>query len=301
MAERVGLIGLGIMGKPMARNLLRAGFSLTVFNRTRGKSDELAGEGASVGASPAEVARMSDVIITIVTNSPDVEQVALGEKGVIEGVQKGAVLVDMSTISPDVTRTIGGRMAERGVAMLDAPVSGGERGAIDGTLSIMVGGEAQDFERCRPVFEAMGKKLVHCGPLGAGQTVKLCNQIVVGLNNLAMSECLVFAAASGISVDRMLEAVSAGAAGSWALSNLAPKLLKRDFSPGFKVGLQQKDLRLALEAADHMHLSLPGLALTHQLYSSLERRGLADEGNQALVRALEYLSDVTIRGDGLGA
>jgi 3-hydroxyisobutyrate dehydrogenase len=144
----------------------------------------------------------------------------------------------------------------------------------------------------------MGKKLVHCGPLGAGQTVKLCNQIVVGLNNLAMSECMVFAAAAGISVDRMLEAVSAGAAGSWALTNLAPKLLKRDFSPGFKVGLQQKDLRLALEAADRMHVSLPGLALTHQLYGSLERRGLGDEGNQALVRALEYLSDVTVQGDG---
>ena len=189
------------------------------------------------------------------------------------------------------------RLAERKVAMLDAPVSGGERGAIDGTLSIMVGGEAETFERCRPAFEAMGKKLVHCGPLGAGQTVKLCNQIVVGLNNLAMSECLVFAAAAGISVDRMLEAVSAGAAGSWALSNLAPKVLRRDFSPGFKVGLQQKDLRLALEAGDRMHLSLPGLALTHQLYGALERRGLGDEGNQALVRALEYISDVTVKGD----
>jgi 3-hydroxyisobutyrate dehydrogenase len=297
LTERIGVIGLGIMGKSMARNLLKAGFSLTVFNRTRAKADELAAEGAHVADSPAEVAHASDVIITIVTNSPDVEQVVLGEKGVIEGVQEGAVLVDMSTISPEVTRTIGARMAERGVVMLDAPVSGGERGAIDGTLSIMAGGEPDVFERCRPVFEAMGKKLVHCGPLGAGQTVKLCNQIVVGLNNLAMSECLVFAAAAGISVDRMLEAVSAGAAGSWALSNLAPKLLRRDFSPGFKVGLQQKDLRLALEAADRMHLSLPGLALTHQLYGALERRGLADEGNQALVRALEYLSDVTVKGD----
>jgi 3-hydroxyisobutyrate dehydrogenase len=299
MADRVGLIGLGIMGKPMARNLLKAGIALTVYNRTRAKADELVAEGAKVAGSPAEVAQASDVIITIVTNSPDVEQVVLGEKGVIEGVQKDTVLIDMSTISPEVTRTIGDRLSERGVAMLDAPVSGGERGAIDGTLSIMVGGEAALFERCRPIFEAMGKKLVHCGPLGAGQTVKLCNQIVVGLNNLAMSECMVFAAAAGISVDRMLEAVSAGAAGSWALSNLAPKLLRRDFSPGFKVGLQQKDLRLALEAADRMHLSLPGLALTHQLYGALERRGLGDEGNHALVRAIEYLSDVTVRGDEL--
>lgn len=300
MTEHVGLIGLGIMGKPMARNLLKAGLPLTVYNRTRSKAEELVQEGARVADTPAAVARESDVIITVVTNSPDVEEVVLGHGGVLEGVRQGSVLIDMSTISPDVTRAIGDRLAERDVAMLDAPVSGGERGAIDGTLSIMVGGDEATFERCRPVLEAMGKKLVHCGPLGAGQTVKLCNQIVVGLNNLAMSECLVFAAAAGVSVDRMLEAVSAGAAGSWALTNLAPKVLRRDFSPGFKVGLQQKDLRLALEAADQMHLALPGLALTHQLYAALERRGLGDEGNQALVRALEYLSDVTVAGDAAG-
>lgn len=297
MPERVGLIGLGIMGTPMARNLLKAGFPLTVYNRTAAKARALAGEGATAVATPREVAERSDVVITIVTNSPDVEEVVLGKNGVIEGAHAGMLFVDMSTISPDVTRTVGARLAERGVAMLDAPVSGGERGAIDGTLSIMAGGDAAGFERCRPVFEAMGKKLVHCGPLGAGQTVKLCNQIVVGLHNLAMSECLVLAAAAGVSTDRMLEAVSAGAAGSWALSNLAPKILRRDFSPGFKVSLQQKDLRLALEAADRLHLSLPGLALTHQLYSALERRGLGDEGNQALVRAIEYLCDVTVKGD----
>ncbi len=300
MSERVGLIGLGIMGKPMARNLLKAGFPLTVYNRTRSKAEELERDGAKVADSPAGVAKVSTITITIVTDSPDVEAVVLGEGGVLGGAAAGSVLIDMSTISPDVTRTIGARLAERGVAMLDAPVSGGERGAIDGTLSIMAGGEAEVFERCRPVFESMGKKLVHCGPLGAGQTVKLCNQIVVGINNLAMSECLVFAAAAGVSVDRMLEAVSAGAAGSWALSNLAPKVLRRDFSPGFKVALQQKDLRLALESADHMHLSLPGLALTHQLYAALERRGLGDEGNQALVRALEYLADVRVQGEDAG-
>ncbi len=300
MSERVGLIGLGIMGKPMARNLLKAGFPLTVYNRTRSKAEELERDGAKVADSPAGVAKVSTITITILTDSPDVEAVVLGEGGVLGGAAAGSVLIDMSTISPDVTRTIGARLAERGVAMLDAPVSGGERGAIDGTLSIMAGGEAEVFERCRPVFESMGKKLVHCGPLGAGQTVKLCNQIVVGINNLAMSECLVFAAAAGVSVDRMLEAVSAGAAGSWALSNLAPKVLRRDFSPGFKVALQQKDLRLALESADHMHLSLPGLALTHQLYAALERRGLGDEGNQALVRALEYLADVRVQGEDAG-
>jgi len=261
MAERVGLIGLGIMGKPMARNLLKAGFALTVYNRTASKARDLGAEGATVVSSPRDVAAAADI-----------------------------------AISPEVTRAVGGQLEAKGVAMIDAPVSGGERGAIDGTLSIMAGGKPDDFERCRPVFEAMGQKLVHCGPLGAGQTVKLCNQIVVGLHNLAVSECLVFAAASGINTDRMLEAVSAGAAGSWALTNLAPKVLRRDFSPGFKFSLQQKDLRLALEAGDRMHLSLPGLALTHQLYSALERRGLGDEGNQALVRAIELLCDVTVRG-----
>ena len=296
MAQRVGLIGLGIMGKPMGRNLLKAGFPLTVFNRSPASAEELKQAGAARAMSPAEVARNADVVITIVTNSPDVEQVVLGKDGVIEGAHDGMVLIDMSTISPDVTRQIGERLKQKGVAMLDAPVSGGERGAIEGTLSIMAGGEQETFERCRPVFEAMGKKLVHCGSLGAGQTVKLCNQIVVGLHNLAISESLVFAAAAGVSVDRMLEAVSAGAAGSWALSNLAPKILRRDFSPGFKVGLQQKDLRLALAAADEMHLALPGLALTHELYNAVERRGLQDEGNHALIRALEYLNGVEVRG-----
>jgi 3-hydroxyisobutyrate dehydrogenase len=299
MAERVGLIGLGIMGKPMARNLLKAGFALTVYNRTASKADDLRNEHAAVVMSPAEVAAASDVIITMVTNSPDVEEVVLGSQGIIQGAKSGSIVIDMSTISPVVTAEIGERLAARGVAMVDAPVSGGERGAIDGTLSIMAGGSAADFERCRPVFETMGTKIVYCGPLGSGQTVKLCNQIVVGLHNLAVSECLVFAAASGINTDRMLEAVSAGAAGSWALTNLAPKVLRRDFSPGFKVSLQQKDLRLALEAADRMHLALPGLALTHQLYGALERRGLGDEGNQALVRAIELLCDVEVRGEAL--
>lgn len=297
MAQRIGFIGLGIMGRPMAKNLLKAGFPLTVYNRSAGPAEELQQAGAQRAATPAEVAREAEIVITIVTNSPDVEQVVLGRDGVIEGARRGGVLIDMSTISPDVTRQIGERLTARGVTMLDAPVSGGERGAIEGTLSIMCGGDADAVERCRPVFEAMGKKLVHCGPLGAGQTVKLCNQIVVGINNLAMSECLVFAAAAGVSVDRMLEAVSAGAAGSWALSNLAPKVLRRDFSPGFKIALQQKDLRLALQAADQLHLALPGLALTHELYNAVERRGLGDEGNQALVRALEWLSDVEVRGD----
>jgi 3-hydroxyisobutyrate dehydrogenase len=295
---RVGYVGLGIMGRPMALNVIRAGFPVTAWNRSdNARLREVIEAGAARAGSPREVAERSDVIAVNVTDSPDVEQVILGENGVIHGVRAGAIVVDNSTISPDVTRAIAKKLRERGVELIDAPVSGGERGAIEGTLSVMCGGEAEALERVRPVLEAMGKKIVHCGPTGAGQTVKLCNQVVVGLHNLAMSEALVLAAKAGISVDRMLEAVSAGAAGSWALSNLAPRVLRRDFAPGFKLGLQQKDLRLALEAARNSRAPLPGTALVHQLYTALEAEGLGDEGNQALVKALELLAHVEVRGE----
>ncbi|MDO9445163.1 MAG: NAD(P)-dependent oxidoreductase, partial [Dehalococcoidia bacterium] len=259
--ETVGFIGLGIMGMPMARNLLRAGFPVVAHNRTAAKAEALALEGASVAASPAEVARAADVVVICVTASDDVERVVLGAEGVpgvpapsahsgvIAGVRAGAVVVDMSTISPAVTRRLAGLLAEHGASLVDAPVSGGEQGAIGGTLSIMAGGEAAALERVRPVLEAMGKRITHCGPSGAGQTVKLCNQIAVVLNNLAMAEALIFCQRSGVDPAVMIEAIAAGAAGSWQISNLGPKVIARDFAPGFKVGLQQKDLRLALEAA----------------------------------------------------
>jgi 3-hydroxyisobutyrate dehydrogenase len=296
---RVGCVGLGIMGRPMALNVIRAGFPVTAWNRSaNARFDEVVAAGASRAGSPREVAERSDVVVVNVTDSPDVEAVILGEQGIIHGARSGTIVIDNSTISPDVTRAIAARLHERDVALLDAPVSGGERGAVEGTLSIMVGGEAWALEKVRPVLEAMGKRIVHCGPSGAGQTVKLCNQVVVGLHNLAMSEALVLAAKAGVSVDRMLEAVSAGAAGSWALSNLAPRILKRDFAPGFKIGLQQKDLKLALEAGRSARAPLPGTALVHQLYTALEADGLADEGNQALVKALEKLADVEVHGEG---
>jgi 3-hydroxyisobutyrate dehydrogenase len=203
-------------------------------------------------------------------------------------------MIDMSTISPDVTRRIAARLAEAGAAMLDAPVSGGDQGAIAGTLSIMVGGDREVFDRCLPVFEAMGKNIVYCGSSGAGQTVKLCNQIVVALNNLAMCEALVFAVKQGISPTTMLQAVTAGAGASWALSNLAPRIVARDFRPGFKVAHQQKDLRLALEAADQATLPLPGTALVHHLFSAVEAEGLGEEGTQGLVKALEKLGKVSV-------
>lgn len=296
---RVGCVGLGIMGRPMALNVIKASFPVVAWNRSaNARFDEVLAAGAARAGSPREVAERADVVVVNVTDSPDVEAVVLGEQGVLLGARSGMIVIDNSTISPDVTRAIAARLHERDVTLLDAPVSGGERGAIEGTLSIMVGGEAWALEKVRPILEAMGKRIVHCGPSGAGQTVKLCNQVVVGLHNLAMSEALVLAAKAGISVDRMLEAVSAGAAGSWALSNLAPRVLKRDFAPGFKIGLQQKDLKLALEAGRSARAPLPGTALVHQLYTALEADGLADEGNQALVKALEKLADVEVRGGG---
>jgi 2-hydroxy-3-oxopropionate reductase len=286
------------MGRPMARNLMKAGYSLTVWNRSRPGIDALvsegAAEGAREGASPKDVAHRSDVVITILGDSQDTEHVALGVDGIIEGAHEGLVHIDMSTISPSVTRSIAERYAERGVEMLDAPVSGGEQGAIDGTLSIMCGGKQGVFERCRPVFEAMGKTIVYCGPSGSGQVVKLCNQVVVGINNLAMSEALILAAKAGVAPATMLEAVKAGAASSWALHNLAPRVLSGDFKPGFKIAHQQKDLRLALEVARDNSAPLPATALVHQLFAALEADGLGEAGTQALVKSLEKLANVRV-------
>jgi 3-hydroxyisobutyrate dehydrogenase len=278
----------------MARNLRAAGYDLVVWNRSRPGVDALVAEGANEAASPREVAERTSVVLTMVGDSPDVEQVALGNDGVIEGAHEGLVHIDMSTISPAVTRSVAGRYASAGVEMLDAPVSGGEQGAIDGTLSIMAGGRRETFERCLPLFEVLGRKIVYCGPSGAGQTVKLCNQVVVALNNLAMCEALVLSAKAGVPPATMLEAVTAGAAASWALSNLAPRVLQGDFAPGFKVAHQQKDLRLALELARERSLPLPGSALAHQLFASLEAQGLGASGTQALVQVLERLGDVKV-------
>jgi 3-hydroxyisobutyrate dehydrogenase len=284
---RIGFIGLGIMGRPMARNLLRAGYPLTVWNRSRPGIDALAAEGAAAANNPREVADRSDVVITIVGDSPDVEQVALGPNGLIEGAHEGLVHIDMTTISPEVTRRIAARLAEAAVEMLDAPVSGGEPGAINATLSIMVGGNELTFERRRPIFEALGRKIVYCGPGGSGQVVKLCNQVVVGLNNLAVCEALVLCVNSGVDPRRMLEAIGAGAASSWAVHNLAPKMLDRDFAPGFKIEHQLKDLQHALSLAVQNGADLPGTSLVSDLFARLEAVGIGSEGTQALIKALE--------------
>lgn len=295
---KVGFIGLGIMGRPMAKNLIEAGFSLTVYNRSRPGIDELVAAGAQEGDSPKDVAEKSDVIITIVTDSPDVEEVVLGEKGVIHGLRPGAAVIDMTTISPKVAKEVAAQVATTGAAMLDAPVSGGDKGAIAGTLSIMVGGEAQVLEACQPVLEAMGKNIVHVGESGMGQTVKLSNQIICGLNLLAVAEGLAYAAKAGADLEKVLAVVTQGAAGSWMLENLGPKMASGDYAPGFMVRLQQKDLRLALEAAAEVDLPMPGSALVHQLYRHVQAMGGGDEGTQALVRAYEALGGAELVGGG---
>ena len=296
MTERIGFIGLGIMGRGMAANILKAGFSLAVWNRTQERAEELAGAGASVTATPAALAAASDIIITCVSDTPDVVAVILGEDGVIHGAQPGSLVIDMSTISPAATRRIASALAEKNVAMLDAPISGGSEGAARGTLSIMVGGAAEDVQRARPVLQTMGKRITHVGPSGAGQTVKLVNQVIVVGNCLAMAEGLMLAQAGGVDLEKCLEAVSGGAAGSWMLSNRGPQILARDWRPGFTIALQQKDLRLVLEAADAVGTPVPGTALVFQLYRTLEARGLGGDGNHALIKALEALAGFEVAG-----
>lgn len=295
MSERVGFIGLGIMGRGMTRNLLKAGFAVCVWNRTPSRMDDLVAEGATRGESPADVAARSDIIITCVSDTPDVEAVILSEQGVIHGAKPGSLVIDMSTISPQATRAIAEKLAARDVHMLDAPISGGSEGAARSTLSIMVGGEAAQVERAQPYFQAMGKAITHVGPIGSGQMVKLANQILVVVNMLAVGEALVFAQAGGLDLEKTLEAVVPGAAGSWMLANRGPQVINNDWRPGFTVDLQQKDLRLALEAAEQLGVPLIATSLVSNLYRTLQAKGLGAEGNHALVKALEGLAGVEAR------
>jgi 3-hydroxyisobutyrate dehydrogenase len=301
VSERVGFIGIGIMGQGMVRNLARAGRRPLIWNRTRSRLDDLVAEGFEVAESPAAVAAASDVVITCVSDTPDVEAVILGEGGVLEGIEAGSLVIDMSTISPRATEEIGKRLAEKDVRMLDAPISGGSEGAAKGTLSIMVGGEADQVERAKPLFEAMGKAITHVGPLGSGQRVKLVNQILVVVNALAVSEALLFAQAGGLDLEKTLEAVVPGAAGSWMLQFRGPQVVKRDWRPGFTIDLQQKDLRLVLEAADQLGTPVLGTSLVFNLYRTLQAEGLGGEGNHALVKALERLSGIEVGAADTGA
>lgn len=286
----VGFIGMGIMGDPMARNLLKAGFTLHVFSRTRGRTARVCQEGATWQDSPAKVAENSQIIISMVPDSPDVEAVYLGPHGIISGFQRGTLCIDMSTIAPETAEAVAAAIESKGGRFIDAPVSGGKTGAEAGKLAIMAGGAAADIERAKPVFEAMGKALIHCGPVGYGQLTKLCNQILCGLNLLAVCEAMVFARKVGLDPKIMLQATSSGAAGSWALENLGSRMIARDFAPMFMIDLQQKDLRIALATAQKDNTPLPGTALVNQLMAANQAMGEGREGTQAMVKTLERLA-----------
>ncbi|MDH3189723.1 MAG: NAD(P)-dependent oxidoreductase [Acidimicrobiia bacterium] len=291
---RLGFIGLGIMGSGMANNLIKAGHSLTVWNRTPEKAANL--QGAEVAESVADLARTSDLVFLCVSDTPDVEELAGGSDGIIANMS-GGVVIDHSTISPAVTRELSGIAAQRKVSWLDAPVSGGSEGAERGTLSVMVGGPVAALDRVRPYLDAYSSSVVHVGiEAGSGQMAKVVNQTLVVLNQLAVSEALLLADAAGLDLGDTLRAVEGGAAGSWMLSNRGPQMIERDWTPGFTIDLQQKDLRLVLEAADELGIPVPGVALVFQLYRSLQRRGLGAEGNHALIKALEALAGYELGG-----
>jgi len=288
---RAGFIGLGTMGLPMARNLAKAGFPLTVTTRTFAKAEALAREISGVRAvrTPEEVGRESDVVVSSVPDAPEVELVHLGESGTASGAAKGAIVIDTSTIAAEAARDIAARLSERGIALLDAPVSGGQKGAIEGTLTFFVGGEPAALERARPVFQALGKRITHLGPSGSGQLGKAVNQILVGVNLMAVSEALAFAKKAGLPLAALHEALTAGAANSWALEVLGKKMIDRDFKPAFAVKHQQKDLAIVLKTAREKKQPLPGVALVHQLLAAIEAEGRGDDGTQALYTLYEKL------------
>ena len=291
-AGAVGFIGLGITGIPMGKTLIRTGYKLVVFSRTIAKAYSLLELGAVTVNSPTEVGRQSKRIITMVTDSPDVEDVNLGDNGIIQGIQNNTIVIDMSTISRDVTRKIAQELTHIKSFLLDAPVSGDSWGAIEGTLSIMIGGDRNAFKNLLPLLEAMGKNIVYTGPSRMGQTTKLVNQILVAGTMNAVAETLVFAAKSGADLQK---AVGGGAAASWQLNTLGPKLIQGNFGPGFMIKLQQKDLRLVTEAAQEIGVSLPGTSLINQFFTGLLSQGHGDEGIQALVKVHEQPSKVRAR------
>lgn len=286
MGTRIGFVGLGTMGRPMAMNLLNAGFHLRVFNRTASKMEHLVAAGAEAASSYADAASGCDVLITMLSDSDDVRDVVLGSDGLLSSAARGSTIIDMSTISPSAAIEIADACQVRGVHFLDAPVTGGESGAIAGTLSIMVGGSEDALNSVRTVLEAMGSKITYMGSSGSGQAAKACNQVICGLNILAVSEGLALAESAGLDTRLLVDAISGGAAGSWMLSNLAPKMIAGDWAPGFRIALQRKDLRLALELADKYRIDLLGTARAKESFDEAGEDGYDDEGTQALIKAV---------------
>jgi 2-hydroxy-3-oxopropionate reductase len=293
MAQTIGFIGLGIMGRPMARNLLKAGYPLVVHNRSKPAVEDLTRSGARDGGSPKAVAGQVDVLITMLPNSPDVEQVALGPDGIIEGARSGLIYLDMSTISPIVSQKVNKALSGRGVRMLDAPVSGGEKGAIEAALSIMVGGDEAAFDSVLPIFQAMGKTITHLGPLGSGGFTKLANQIIVAINLTALGEALTLAKKAGLDRELTLKALGGGLAGSRCLDQKTPNYLSNTYNPGFKIDLHYKDLGLIMESARALNAPLPATALVQELFSALRARGRGGLDHSAVITLLEDLASGT--------
>ena len=290
MGMNVGFVGLGTMGLAMAANARRAGFDVSAWNRTPGRAAELAELGVNLADSAAAVAAASDIVITIVSDTPDVEAVLFAEQGVAAGAKPGALVIDMSTISPSATRDFASRLAKQDVAMLDAPVSGGSEGAKKGTLSIFVGGDAADLERARPVLRSLGTTITHVGPIGAGQAVKAVNQVILAGTYLGVAEGIVLALKAGLDVDQVVGALSGGAAQSWVLANRSGRMKDNDYPLGFKVALHRKDLGIALGMARELGASLPVSALAEAIEAGLIGQGHADDDMSAVARAIRGLS-----------
>lgn len=294
MTLRLGYIGLGLMGKSIAGNLLKAGFPLTVHNRSRRPVEELVAVGARAAESPRQVAESSDVVLTSLPDSPDVEQVVLGPNGILQGARPGMIYVDNSTIHPEAARRIASRLAQAGVEALDAPVSGGDVGAREGTLAIMVGGPRSTFERVLPILEAMGKSITYVGESGAGQVAKACNQIMVAAQMVAMGELLLLAQKAGVDPGCVIEAIRGGAAQCWTLDVKPPRLLRGDRNPGFKASMMHKDLRIVQETADRYGMVLPATVVNGQLYRAMLELGMGDQDNSAVIGVLEMLAGMKL-------
>jgi len=290
MAQTIGMIGLGIMGRPMAKNLIKAGFPVIVHSRSQGSVDELVGAGAKRGSSPKDVTAQVEVLITMLPNSPEVEEVALGMDGIIEGARKGLLFLDMSTISPLVSQKVGKALTAKGVRMLDAPVSGGEKGAIDATLSIMVGGEKADFDAALPIFQTLGKTITHLGPLGAGGFTKLANQIIVAVNLTALGEALTLAKKAGLDRELTLKALGGGLAGSKCLEQKTPNYVAGTYKPGFKIDLHFKDLGLIMESGRALGVPLPCTAIVQELFNAMRVKGRGGLDHSGVITLLEELA-----------
>ena len=287
---KVAFIGLGTMGGYMALNILKAGHGVTVFNRTREKEETLAADGALRAESPTRAAEGAEIIVSIVSDTPDVEEIILGKDGVIHGASPGAILIDMSTISPTATRCMADVLGEKGIKMLDAPVSGGPEGAQQGTLTIMVGGEADDVEKALPILEAMGKTITHVGPIGSGQVTKAINQVIIAGTYLSVAEGLSLGIKAGLDMEKVINALSGGAANSWVFTNRGVNVVNNDYPLGFRLKFHRKDLRIALDAARELGVIMPGAALVEQLENGLIERGFGDDDVSAVARAIREQS-----------